>query len=122
MSKIDKAQTVMNWIAGAAGLYFVSIAIAGAVKRKREQGTHGVGVITATGNEKTTIREAWKNREFKNEAWVIFKDIEEPKGNQVWIIKEYDRSEREYYLINWDDTSREKWVKGDKVCFTGFYF
>lgn len=43
MSKIDKAQTVMNWIAGAAGLYFVSIAIAGAVKRKRENGTQGVG-------------------------------------------------------------------------------
>ena len=44
MSKRDTAQTVMNWIAGAAGLYFAGITLAGAIKRKRE-GIKGIGAF-----------------------------------------------------------------------------
>lgn len=74
---------------------------------------------------KTTIRDAWKQSKksgVKSDAWVTFKDIEEPKDTQVWIIEEYDRSEREYLLYNFADTCKCKYVKGDKVCFTEFTF
>ena len=74
---------------------------------------------------KTTIKEAWKRSQKKKdqtEAWVTFKDIEEPTAKQVWVIDSYDPSYREYYLYNLDDTSKEKWVKGDKECYTGFTF
>ena len=115
MTKKDKISLGIA-VGAAAAVWFLE-------RKLNTSSVSGIGsTITPTGNEKTTIREAWKNREFKNEAWVIFKDVAEPKENQVWIIKEYDRSEREYYLINWGDTSREKWCNGDKVCFTGFYF
>ena len=134
--KIDKAIRIGCYVAGA---YFVGTAIAGAIKRKREaaqvpdteptdepetdepETVEGIGVITPTGNEKTTIREAWKHRK-DNCGYVIFKDIEEPNENQVWVIDSYDPSLREYCLYNWANTNKDKFVKGDKVCFTGFYF
>lgn len=72
---------------------------------------------------KTTIKEAYKaSKKEKTLGWVTFKDIEEPKASQVWIIEEYDRSEREYMLYNWADTSKYKYVAGDKACFNQFYF
>lgn len=74
---------------------------------------------------KTTIKDAWKKSKksgVKSDAWVTFKDIEEPKDTQVWIIEEYDRSEKEYLLYNFADTSKCKYMKGDKVCFTEFTF
>lgn len=52
----------MNWIAGAAGLYFVSIAIAGAVKRKRE----GVGKL------ERVKRRVYKEVSLAQEAGVDF--------------------------------------------------
>lgn len=73
----------------------------------------------------TTIKDAWKKSKksgLKSDAWVTLKDIEEPKENQVWIIDEYDRSEKEYLLYNFADTSKYKYVKGNKVCFTEFTF
>ena len=130
MSKRDKLQTAMNWIAGAAGLYFAGITIAGAIKRKRENSTankiksivSGIGTTTETGNTKTTIRDAWRNREFKNEAWVIFKDVAEPNENLVWIIDGYDRTEKKYSMYKWADVNHWAYAKGDRVCYTGFTF
>ena len=81
----------------------------------------GIGAITATGNEKTTIRDAWKRKK-ETFGYVIFKDIAEPKESQVWRIDYYDPSYKEYVLYNCADTSKEKYLKGDKTCFTGFYF
>ena len=50
----------MNWIAGAAGLYFVSIAIAGAVKRKRE-GVRGIGrVVRADDIYNHVLQNVWR--------------------------------------------------------------
>ena len=81
----------------------------------------GTGVVTATGNEKVTIREAHKRRkEFY--GYVIFKDIAEPNESQVWWIDYYDPSYKEYVLHNCADTSKEKYVKGDKTCYVGFYY
>lgn len=72
---------------------------------------------------KTTIKEAYKlSKKDKTLGWVTFKDIEEPKENQVWIIDSYDRSDREYLLYNWSDTSRYKLCAGDKICFNDFIF
>lgn len=74
---------------------------------------------------KTTIKGAWKQSKksgVKSDAWVTFKDIEEPKDTQVWIIEEYDRSEKEYLLYNFADTSKYKYCSGDKVCFVDFIF
>lgn len=130
MSKRDTLQKIMNVGAGLAGAYFVGIAIAGAIKRRREQQElektlnkfRGVGAVqTSTGNTKTTIRDAWKKRK-ENFGYVIFTDVAEPKENQVWVIDGYDPSYKEYSLYNYANTSKEKFVKGDKVCFTDFYF
>ena len=41
--KATKADKILNWMAAAAGLYFVGTAIAGAIKRKRE--AEGVGKV-----------------------------------------------------------------------------
>lgn len=72
---------------------------------------------------KTTIKEAYKQaKKDKTKSWVTFKDIEEPKESQVWIIDSYDPMYREYILINWADSSKEKYCKGDKVCYNEFYF
>lgn len=71
---------------------------------------------------KTTIKDAYKLAKKSGIFYVTFKDIEEPKPTQVWIIDSYDKAEREYLLYNWDNTSKYKYCKGDKVCFTEFYF
>lgn len=74
---------------------------------------------------KTTIKDAWKQSKKTGErtdAWVTFKDIKEPTDTQVWMIEEYDRSEKKYLLSNFADVCKCKYVKGDKVCFTEFTF
>ena len=130
MSTADKIEQVILKAAGIGVAFWAILAAREAAKRKatadyyaeKEKGANGIGgTITPTGNEKTTIREAWKNKK-ENFGYVIFKDIAEPKESQVWCINYYDPSYREYVLYNCEDTSKEKFVKGDKVCFTGFYY
>ena len=43
MSKANKINKAIDWIAIGSTAYFVGLAIAGAIKRKREQGTSGIG-------------------------------------------------------------------------------
>jgi len=45
-----------------------------------------------------------------------------PKESQVYIRKEYDRSERKYWCQKWSDISDGKYLKGDRVVFTDFEF
>lgn len=74
---------------------------------------------------KTTIKNAWNKFKKTGEnpdAWVTFKDIEEPNENQVWVIDEYDRYEKAYLLHNWADVSKYKYVEGNKVCYVDFTF
>lgn len=71
---------------------------------------------------KSTIKNIWKQAKSNADKWVTFKDIEEPTPNQVWVIDSYDKSSREYLLYNWNNTSKYKSCKGDKVVFSGFYF
>lgn len=73
----------------------------------------------------STIKQAWqksKKTGNRTDAWVTFKDIEEPTDSQVWVIDEYDRSEKEYLLYNFADTSKYKYCTGDKKCFVDFTF
>lgn len=44
------------------------------------------------------------------------------KSNKVWIVGDYDRSDREYSLTAWDDHCEEKFVKKGKKLFAGFIF
>lgn len=106
--------TKIAWLAAAAGVLYCV--------HKKIKGASGIGgVVTATGNEKVTIREAHKRRkEFLD--YVIFKDIEYPKENQVWEIDYYDPAYKEYVLHNCADMSKEKYVKGDKTCYVGFNY
>lgn len=72
---------------------------------------------------KTTIKQAYKqSKKNKPLGWVTFKDLEEPKESQVWIIDSYNPAYKEYSLINWLDSSKEKFCKGDKVCYNDFIF
>lgn len=69
MSKRDTVQTAMNWIAGAAGLYFVGIAIAGAIKRKREQGVKGIGALLSKKDQED-FRTYWEDeRDWRIKDW-----------------------------------------------------
>lgn len=114
-------------ITTAAGALALAGLVAALFRKRTDDGKiksiiSGVDTITATGNHKTTVRDAWKNREFKNEAWVIFKDVEEPNENLVWIIDGYDRAEKKYSMYKWADVNHGAYAKGDRVCYTGFTF
>lgn len=45
MSKAQKINKAINWIVGATLAYFVGSAIAGAVKRRKEQSMNGIGAV-----------------------------------------------------------------------------
>ena len=55
---------------------------------------------------------------------VVFtlKEIEEPKENQVWVRDDYDPAEKEYICYNFADTSKWKYLKGDKKVFDSEHF
>ena len=64
MSKRDTLQKIMNVGAGLAGAYFVGIAIAGAIKRKREQQAQGAQGVGAT---ETVLFDNYDNYEYFDE-------------------------------------------------------
>ena len=45
-----------------------------------------------------------------------------PKESQVYIRKEYDRSERKYWCQKWSDISDGKCLSGDREVYTDFVF
>ena len=63
-----------------------------------------------------------KIKELKKGAMFTKKAIEDPKGSQVWVRGEYDRSVKRYEAINFDDVSRCTYLKGDTEVFTDFTF
>jgi hypothetical protein len=44
------------------------------------------------------------------------------KSTTVWTVGDYDRSFREYELHDYNDISRNKWVKKGKKLFAGFCY
>ena len=63
-----------------------------------------------------------KLRDVKKGAWFTLKPIECPKPSQVWIRGEYDRTEKRYSAINWDDMNRERFLSGNREVFVDFTF
>lgn len=50
------------------------------------------------------------------------KEVEFPTEKQVWIRDEYDREEREYLCYNFADTSKWKYLKGDRKVYDSEHF
>ena len=63
-----------------------------------------------------------KIKELKKGDFFTKKSISDPSGSQVWIRGEYDRTERKYECVNFDDANRFCYLKGDKEVFTDFVF
>lgn len=63
-----------------------------------------------------------KIRELRQGEMFTLHSIEEPRESQVWIRKEYDRSEKKYWCQRWSDISDGRYMSGNKEVFTDFYF
>lgn len=63
-------------------------------------------------------------KKLKQGEYFTLKEIEEPKESQVWIKDEYDREEKAFLCYNFANTSKWKYIKGDKQVYDSehFYF
>ena len=61
-------------------------------------------------------------RDLKKGEWFTLKPIAEPKPSQVLIRDEYDRSERKYTAIYWNDICRSRSLKPSTPVYTDFTF
>lgn len=50
------------------------------------------------------------------------KAIKEPAEEQVYIKGYYDKSSKTYSCINYSDSCKERFLKGDRLVFVGFTF
>lgn len=66
--------------------------------------------------EKTTIRNLKKGEFF------TLKPIEDPKESQVWVKDSYDKWEKKWTCIRFDDICTSKDLSPDKIVYTGFTF
>lgn len=63
-----------------------------------------------------------KLKELKKGEYFTIKPLENPKGSQVYIRGEYDRSEKKYDCGRFDDISYSRYFKGDREVYTEFTF
>lgn len=63
-----------------------------------------------------------KIKDLKKGAFFTRKQVENPKGSQVYIRGEFDREQKKYECVRWDDASRFIYLKGDTEVFTEFTF
>lgn len=61
-------------------------------------------------------------KDLKKGEWFTLKPIAEPKPSQVFIRDEYDRSERKYTDIYWNDICRTRSLKPSTPVYTDFTF
>lgn len=61
-------------------------------------------------------------KDLKKGEWFTLKPIEEPKGSQVFIKDDYDRSEKKYMCGRFDDISYSCYLKGTTTVYTDFIF
>ncbi len=61
-------------------------------------------------------------REVKPKEWFTLSPNAYPKENQVWIKGSYDRASKTFCVTNWGNVGRERFLKGDRVVYQGFYF
>lgn len=88
-----------------------------------------LGNYTETlGESKKKEDAAWeppapvKIKTLKKDDLFTLKPIENPKESQVWCFQGYDRTDRTYWAIRWDNISVSREFKGDKDVYTEFNF
>ena len=63
-----------------------------------------------------------KIKELKPGEFFTLRPIAEPKESQVYVRREYDRSERKYWVQRFGDISDGKMMSGDRNVYTEFIF
>lgn len=63
-----------------------------------------------------TIKELKKGQYFTKKA------IDEPTEKQVWIRGEYDKSQKKYECVRFDDICQCCYLRGDTEIYTDFVF
>ena len=61
-------------------------------------------------------------KELKKGEFFTLKPIAEPKESQVYIRGDYDRSEKKYECIKFNDMNEYRYYKGEKEVYTDFVF
>lgn len=61
-------------------------------------------------------------KDLKAGEWFTLKPIEFPKGSQVYIKGDYDKSEKKYDCGKWSDISASRMLKGSTPVYTEFTF
>ena len=61
-------------------------------------------------------------KQLKKGEWFTLKPISEPKESQVFIRRDYDRTEKKYECGRCDDISYSRLLKGDTEVYTDFVF
>ena len=94
--------------------------IPAASKTKRSlgatKGERPIAYLSTLGLKAVTLRNV------KPKEWFTLSPIEYPKENQVWIKGSYDRASKTFCATNWSNVGRERFIKGDRVVYQGFYF
>lgn len=63
-----------------------------------------------------------KLKDLKKGEYFTIKPIDYPKESQVWVKDEYDRIERKYCCIRFDDISESRLYAGNKEVYIDFTF
>lgn len=61
-------------------------------------------------------------KDLKKGEYFTLKPIEYPKDSQVYIRDDYDRSERKYLVVRFDDCSSSRLLKPETPVYTHFTF
>ena len=63
-----------------------------------------------------------KIRDVPKGEYITLKPIAEPKASQVWLRDEYDRSEKKYMIVRFDDACTSRLIDGNREVYTDFTF
>ena len=64
-----------------------------------------------------------KDMKKSKEQFFTLKQVDnDPNENVVWVIEDYDRSEKAYWCYKFSDVNHGKFFKGEKLVFVGFTF
>ena len=61
-------------------------------------------------------------KDLKKGDFFTLKQLEYPTEKQVYIRGEYDRTEKKYECIRFDDISNTRYLSGSKEIYTDFIF
>ena len=65
------------------------------------------------------IKDMKKNKE---QFFTLKQVDDDPKESVVWIVDEYDRSEKAYWCYKFSDINHGRFFKGEKLVYVGFTF